>query len=333
LRPPARGVIVGVHAVARQGEERNVITLSDIEVPEHLEHRFTLPDGRTVAVAEWGDPAGIPVFMIHGTPGGRIGWWIDPSIYARFGIRRITIDRAGYGESTRQPGRIVADFVPDLLAVADALGFGRFVIAGGSGGGPHALAVAAMVPDRVIRCMAEVSVAPYEAEGLDWLAGQTDGNVIEFNAAIEGEDASRALLAGLREEIISRLAAGRIDWLGDDYELSEADIAQMRTHFEPDKAHMLYGLASGVDGWVDDNIAFTRPWGFDVRDIRVPVVLIYGRTDVLVPAAHGDWLAAHMSGAEAWVDQEAGHMGDDSNVERDMAWLAQPDPKPSLAIV
>jgi len=303
-----------------------MITLSDIEVPEHLEHRFTLSDGRNVAVAEWGDPDGIPVFMIHGTPGGRIGWWIDPTIYARFGIRRFTIDRAGYGESTRQPGRIVADFVPDILAVADALGLGRFVITGGSGGGPHVLALAAMAHDRVIRCMAHVSVAPYEAEGLDWIAGQTHGNVLEYNAALKGEDASRTLLTGLREEAMSRLAAGRIDWLGDDYELPETDMAQIRKHFEIEKANMYYGLALGVDGWVDDNIAFTKPWGFDVGDIHVPVVLVYGRSDVLVPAAHGDWLAAHIPGAEAWVNEDAGHMGDDSTVERDMAWLAQPDP-------
>jgi len=101
----------------------------------------------------------------------------------------------------------------------------------------------------------------------------------------------------------------------------------MRTHFKPMQAHMLYGLAPGVDGWIDDNIAFTKVWGFDVRDIRIPVVLVYGRTDVLVPAAHGDWLAAHIPGAVAWVDEEAGHLGDDRTVERDMAWLAQPDPQ------
>jgi pimeloyl-ACP methyl ester carboxylesterase len=126
--------------------------------------------------------------------------------------------------------------------------------------------------------------------------------------------------------MVARLTAGRTDFLGDDYELSEADAAQMRKHFDRAKAHMLYGLAPGVDGWIDDDIAFTKPWGFEVQDIRVPVVLIYGRTDVLVPPAHGDWLAAHIPGAEAWVHDEAGHLGDDSTIERDMAWLAQPDP-------
>jgi pimeloyl-ACP methyl ester carboxylesterase len=305
-----------------------MVELVDIEVPEHLEHRFTLPDGRAFAVAEWGDPAGIPVFMIHGTPGGRISWWKDPTIYARFGIRRLTIDRPGYGESTRLPGRNVADLVPDIAAVADELNLDRFAVTGGSGGGPHALALAALLPDRVIRCMASVSVAPYGADGLDgpdWLAGQTEGNVLEFQASLEGEDASRRLLTRLRQEMLERLAARRLDWMGDDYELSDADNAMMEKHFERLRAQMVHCLAPGVDGWVDDNLVFTRPWGFAVADIRVPVVLTYGRTDVLVPPAHGDWLAAHVPGAEAWVDEAAGHMGDDSQVERDLAWLAQPD--------
>ncbi len=240
--------------------------------------------GARFAVAEWGDPAGIPCFMIHGTPGGRISWWKDPTIYARFGIRRLTIDRPGYGESTPQPGRRVADLVPDLVEVADALGLDRFVVTGGSGGGPHALALAAMLPDRVIRCMASVSVAPYGVDGLDWLDGQTEGNVLEFQAALEGEEACRRLLTGLREELLTRLGAGRTDWMGDDYHLSEADQAMMVKHLERVRAQMVYSLVPGVDGWVDDDIAFTKPWGFDVTDIHVPIVLTYGRTDVLVPA-------------------------------------------------
>src|SRR5262245_43630035 len=170
--------------------------------------------------------------MIHGTPGGRISWWKDPAIYARYGLRRFTLDRPGYGQSTRQPGRTVADFVADIEQVADALGLDRFVVTGGSGGGPHTLAGAAMLPERTIRCMASVSVAPYDAEGLDWLAGQTEGNVLEFQAALQGEGPTQQLLSGLREDMLARLAAGRLDWLGDDYHLSDADKAQMEKHYQ-----------------------------------------------------------------------------------------------------
>jgi pimeloyl-ACP methyl ester carboxylesterase len=298
-----------------------VVAYADI-IPEHIEHRVSMADGRTLAVAEWGDPEGLPWFSIHGTPGGRIGWWKDPTIYRRYGLRRFTLDRPGYGESTRQRGRSVADIVPDIARVAESLGVDRFVVSGGSGGGPHALAIAALLPEQVIRCHAAVSVAPYDVDDLDWLAGQTEGNVVEFQAALEGEEASQRLCGELRATALARLAEDRLDWMGDDYELSEADKAQELRHYARMRAHVANALAPGADGWVDDNIAFTRPWGFDVADIRVPVLLTYGRTDVLVPAAHGDWLAKHVPGAIAWVDDDAGHFGDDASIDREYTWLA-----------
>ena len=289
--------------------------------PEHLEHRVHAGDGRMLAVAEWGDPDGVPLFALHGTPGGRIAYWIDPGIYARHGLRRFTLDRPGYGESTRLPGRIVVDIVPDVVAIADELGVGRFAVTGGSGGGPHALACAALLPDRVLRCLADVSVAPYSAHGLDWLDGMTAGNIEEFKAAIAGEEAIRSIAERERTTMLERLAEGRNDFMGDDYELSEVDLAQMAKHHNQMADQLRNGLAPGVDGWVDDDIAFTRPWGFDVASITVPVYLEYGRSDTLVPAAHGDWLAAHIPGALAVVS-EAGHMGDDATYDTELAWLA-----------
>lgn len=298
------------------------MTLVDAEViPAHVEHRIDLPDGRVLAAAEWGDPNGLPFIAMHGTPGGRISWWKDPTIYLRFGLRRITFDRAGYGDSTRNPGRRVVDVVDDVSRLADALGFDRFILSGGSGGGPHALATAALLPDRVIRCLAAVSVAPYGVDDLDWLAGMTEGNVIEFNAALQGEAALTELCSDLRVMSLERLQANRVDWMGDDYELAEADVEQTMKHYVRTRAHIANGLAGSADGWVDDNLAMIKPWGVDVATIRVPVLLTYGRTDVLVPAAHGDWLAAHVPGAIAWVDDESGHMGADDQIEREYAWL------------
>jgi pimeloyl-ACP methyl ester carboxylesterase len=293
-------------------------------IPDHIEHRFRTHDGRTLTAAEWGDPDGLPLIAFHGTPGGRISWWKDPTIYRRYGLRRITFDRAGYGESTRLPGRRVADVVADVVLIADALGIDRFVTSGGSGGGPHTLAVAAMLGDRVIRCHADVSVAPFGDDGLsetEWLAGQTEGNVAEFQAARRGEAASFELCDHLRTIALERFAADRLDWMGDDYDLSEADVAQEARHYDRIRAHVANGLAHSSAGWVDDNIAFTSAWGFGVEEVRLPVLLTYGRTDVLVPAAHGDWLAAHIAGAVAWVDDDAGHFGDDANIDRQFAWL------------
>jgi pimeloyl-ACP methyl ester carboxylesterase len=258
---------------------------------------------------------------MHGTPGGRIAYWKDPTIYARHGLRRLTYDRPGYGESTRNRGRGVADVIPDVVAMAEHLGMEQFAVSGGSGGGPHALACAALLPNRVVRCLADVSVAPIDAEGLDWLAGQTPGNVEEFEAARRGEDVVRPLAERERAITLERLAAGRSDFLGEGYEMSDADREQMARHQSRIADQLTNGLAPGVDGWVDDDLAFVKPWGFDVEAIRVPVYLTYGRADTLVPAAHGDWLAAHIPGATVVVT-DAGHLGDDETVETEMAWLA-----------
>jgi pimeloyl-ACP methyl ester carboxylesterase len=292
--------------------------------PEHIEHRIRTSDGRVLAVAEWGDPNGLPLFSIHGTPGGRISYWIDPTIYARHGLRRFTFDRPGYGESTRMPGRIFADAVADVVAIADALRVDRFAVTGGSGGGPNALACAALLPDRVLRCLVSVSPAPYGPDGLEhteWLAGMTEGNVVEFEAALVGEDAMREVAEREGKTALERLDAGRSDFLGDSYEIPESDKAQIVKHLALVADQLRNGLAPGVDGWVDDNIACLKPWGFDVSSIHVPVYLSYGREDTLVPAAHGDWLAAHLPNAKVVID-EAGHMGDDATVEGEMAWLA-----------
>ncbi|MBI3746889.1 MAG: alpha/beta hydrolase [Chloroflexi bacterium] len=292
-------------------------------VPKHQEHRLATPDGRTIAVAEWGDPKGRPVIGFHGTPGSRIGYWTpEPEIWTRFGLRRFTFDRPGYGESTRLPGRSVADVVPDVVTIADAFGMRRFAISGGSGGGPHVLACAAMLPDRVARALVSVSVAPVDAEGLDFTAGMNDGNVREFGAALEGEAALRAVVEPERRTMIERLMSGRSDFLGDAYEMPEADRIEMARHQAASAAHLLTGIAPGIDGWVDDDLAFAKPWGFDVASCRVPIVISYGRQDQLVPSAHGDWLAAHVPDAVAWVDDGTGHMGNDAQVERDLAWLA-----------
>src|SRR3954463_15093078 len=132
----------------------------------------TAPDGREVAFAVWGDPAGFPVLRMHGTPGCRLMRWPDQAVYARLGICFVTHDRAGYGRSSRLRGRRVVDDVDDVRLIADELGFERFGVSGASGGGPHALACAARLPDRVVRASCHVGVAPLGAPGLerdDWL--------------------------------------------------------------------------------------------------------------------------------------------------------------------
>lgn len=298
------------------------MTATGVNTPKHIEHRVTTADGRVLAVAEWGDPKGIALIDIHGTPGSRISYWRDASIDSRYGIRRVTFDRPGYGESTRRAGRSVADVAPDVATIADALAIDSFLVSGGSGGGPHALACAALLSDRVLRCLIAVSPAPVDADGLDWLAGQTEGNVAEWQASLAGEAAIRRLAERERSTILERLAAGKSDVLGDDYEMSAPDQQQMARHMARIADHLGHALVNGVDGWVDDDIAFTTPWGFDLAAIRTPLYVTYGRLDTLVPAAHGDWLAAHLPNPTVVILDDAGHMGDDDQIENHYAWLA-----------
>ena len=295
-----------------------------------IERRIQTPDGRTLAVAEWGDPAGFPIVAIHGTPGSRLGRWRDSSIYVRAGVRRVTFDRAGYGQSTRRPGRRVADIAEDVRTIADALGIERFAVTGRSGGGPHSLACAALLPERVIRCAAVVAVAPFDADGLDWFAGQTAGNVREGELSLVGEAALREQLDDDRRTILERVASGAVDALPEAYQLTETDREQQRKDRVVFDDVMTDTLRDGVDGWVDDDLAFVAPWGFDVASIAVQTSLWFGRSDTLVPAAHGDWLAAHIPGVEVFAS-DFGHFGEDADAARELDWLAGREAAPGLS--
>jgi pimeloyl-ACP methyl ester carboxylesterase len=270
-------------------------------------HAVDAPGGRTIAVVEEGDPAGAPVVYHHSTPGcGELyRTWVEDA--RERGIRLIGYDRAGYGASDRHPGRSVADVAPDIAAVADALGLDRFLTWGMSGGGPHALACAALLGDRVAAAAVFASAAPADQPDLDFPAGMGEENVVEFAAAMEGEDKLRPM----HEEWVAQMRAATPEDVAD----------QLRTIIsEPDRAVLtgelaeflhrtfLAGNARGVGGWLDDDLAFTRAWGFDVADISIPLQLWQGAQDLMVPHAHGEWLAAHIPGVDARFSAEDGHL-------------------------
>lgn len=284
---------------------------------------LTLTDGRTLAFAEWGDPTGRPIIVIHGTPGCRLNRHPSNETIAATGARVITYDRPGYGASDRNRGRSVVDCVADVSAIADHLGLDTFAVTGGSGGGPHCLAVAAGLPDQVTRVACIVGVAPYDVLGDAWYDGMDPQNVKEFGWALDGEQRVHTELTREAATIVERVNADPETMLGD-FDLPEADLAVLR---RPDIAAVMREaitecLRNGVWGWADDDLAFTRPWGFDPATISVPAAVWWGAQDVLVPPGHGEWLAKTIPGALTRIDNSGGHMADpDKHIHNLYPWL------------
>jgi pimeloyl-ACP methyl ester carboxylesterase len=267
-------------------------------------------DGRALGYEEIGDPEGAPVFMLHGTPGCRLsGRHPDASRVRAAGLRLVTYDRPGYGCSRRHRDRRVVDCVADVEAIADALEIERFAVTGGSGGAPHALAVGARLPERVTRVECDVGVAPYDAAELDWIAGMDPSNVRELGWALAGEETLARELQREAQEALEMVDDDPAA-LVRDFDLSPSDRAVLGDPGVRDtlRASTREMFAQGIWGWVDDNLALIRPWGFDVEELRAPVEIRYGATDVLVPAAHGEWLAAHIAHATVTIDEHGGHL-------------------------
>jgi pimeloyl-ACP methyl ester carboxylesterase len=265
--------------------------------------RIELGDGRSLEVHELGDPDGFPIVFHHGTPG-------SGTMYARWdtpGVRLIAYDRAGYGGSSRKPGRVVADVVADLTALADALDLERFATWGLSGGGPHSLACAALCDERLVAAATLAGVGPWNAEGLDWLAGMGEGNLKEFDLVLAGEEALRPALERDRAGLLAATAEQLRDEMAPHLSPtdSEALTAGLAEYFHSNMAH---ALAGSVDGWLDDNLAFVAPWGFELSTIDRPVLVVQGGDDLMVPRQHGEWLAANVPGCESRIDDAHGHL-------------------------
>ena len=264
-------------------------------------------DGRTLEYATGGDPAGAPVLIHHGTPGAGVlaPEWDEVARSQR--LRLVIHSRPGYGRSGRLAGRDVVDVADDVAALADALGADRFLTFGFSGGGPHALACAALLPDRVVAAVALASIVPRDAAGLDFHAGMGEGNVDEFGRAERGEQPLRELLEPATDGLVAMTQDEMAESMAgvltpaDDRELRGPIGATLLRHFQ-------HGLSEGVDGWIDDDLAFVRPWGFDLAAIAVPVQVWQGRHDAMVPFGHGEWLAANVPGAEAHLSDDDGHL-------------------------
>jgi pimeloyl-ACP methyl ester carboxylesterase len=186
--------------------------------------------------------------------------------------------------------------------VLDALGIERCIVAGKSGGGPHALATAALLPDRVL---AAVSIAGCRPYGDGFLDGMGSDNIEEFNLALEGEEALRPFVLKHREALKDADAEELVRDLATL--LPEVDRRVLTSDVGSDTVAVMVGGVQVPDAWIDDDLAFTRDWGFDLEAITVPTSVWQGSEDLMVPFHHGEWLAAHLPGAVVHLEQGEGH--------------------------
>ncbi len=268
---------------------------------------ITLKSGVSLDVSESGNPEGKPVFFIHGTPGSRKQFMQHAENAEKLGIRYITYSRPGYGNSTRCEGRAVKDAASDVAEIADQLGIKKFAVWGFSGGGPHALACAALLPGRVVAVASVGGVAPFDAEGLDYYEGTGEYNIeddkllrtdpvqwekknleeTKETLSADKETALEGIATLLSEVDLKTLPEGMGDYLIDG---------------------MREGCSNGVKGLMDDGLAFMKPWGFDPSTIKVPTQIWHGKHDLFVPLPHGKWLAEKIKGSEAHFFDDEGHL-------------------------
>ena len=249
-----------------------------------------------------------PVFWMHGTP--NLGSPPEPLFQAAAerGLRWVSYDRPGYGGSSPQPGRDVAAAAADVAGIADAIGARQFAVFGHSGGGPHALACGALLPGRVTAVVSASAPAPHGAPGLDWFAGWTGYGTGEQRAAAAGRAVLAQYLASAEFDADSFIPAdeealgGRWAWLGG---VAGAAMEQ------------------GPDAMIDDLLASARPWGFDLAGITVPVLIMHGAADRMVPPSHADWLAANCSSAELRIVPGAGHITVLDSAPAALGWLCE----------
>jgi len=266
-----------------------------------------LAGGRNVQALTAGPGDLLPLVFHTGTPAGLVHYQPIVDAAAGAGLRSVLYSRPGYGGSDPLPGRTVATAAADVEAILDHLGVGYFVTAGWSGGGPHALACAALLPDRCLAAATIAGVAPYPATGLDWLDGMAEENIIEFSAALGGADKLAAPLAEAAARMGDVTGADIVDAFGGL--VTAPDKAALTGEFADYLAQLTTSaVASGTAGWRDDNLAFVTDWGFALNDVRVPVTVWQGDQDAMVPFSHGQWLACHIPAARARLLDGEGHL-------------------------
>jgi pimeloyl-ACP methyl ester carboxylesterase len=290
-----------------------------------MERTVRTPDGRTLTVEDVGDPAGRPVLVHLGTPDSRHLYspWVADA--APRGLRLVGYDRPGYGGSMSQPGRSIADCASDVRAICAALEIDRLAMWGWSGGGAHVLACAALLPDLVAAAASLAAAAPYGGEGLDYFAGMGQDDVAYNRLLLTDPESAHAKTDKDREEFLAASASEMAQAFASVSAPVDVAVLQSEGEMAAWLAYAIHdGLAPGSQGWWDDSRAHLDPWGFELADITVPVLLLHGRQDKIVPFGHGQWLAAHIPGVEARLLDNDGHMTlAEHRIGEVHAWLSE----------
>jgi pimeloyl-ACP methyl ester carboxylesterase len=269
---------------------------------------ISVGDGRDLCLETAGDPRGKPILVHNGTPNSRhlYGPWIADA--ENKGIHLISYDRPGYGGSSAQPGHTVASGAQDVRAIAEALGHDRLGVWGVSGGGPYALGCAALLPDLAVAVAVVASLAPYSTgEDFDYFAGMGELNTEDMRLFFADPEAARRKTHEEWKEAMAETPEQLAEIMKTllspvDAEALTGELAEWLASSSRD------GLAPGDQGWWDDSVALSSPWGFDLSAIAVPVLLMHGRQDMFVPFGHGQWLAGHVPGVEARLLDHDGHL-------------------------
>ncbi len=308
-------------------DQEDLPAVDPVALPAPLRRRVTRANGRAVAYAEVGDPAGRPLVYFHGTPNSRLDAVAFAPAFRAAGIRAIAIDRPGMGRSDPQPHRRLLDAPADVAAVLDPLGIDRFVALGYSGGGPYAWACAHELGTRV---EAVVTIAgsgrpdrPGASKGMDLLDRQLD--LLAHRAPVLARSVLATSTWWLRRSNVLGADAITSTLVGGD----EQAIAELARHGLRPVDPVLEAFRQGTGGAVDDLRLLLEPWGFSVTDLpaAVAVQLWHGERDVSVPVHHSADLARLVPRAEFHRLEGEGH---------NMAYRRMPEilaalPKPTAA--
>jgi len=261
-----------------------------------------LPDGRILAWRWWGEPTWTPVLRLQGTPGSRVGLNLDPEVQRALHVRYLMADRPGFGGSTRLPGRNVAGFAEDLVALLDHHRLQRVPVVGGSGGGPHALAIAARYPDRVSALSVIVGYAHIDAAEAGRLLGV---NAAGYAAAELGWEANYRLSVEARA---SMLVEGGIANALSDARASDKAFLLDPAWKRVAQASISEALRNGAEGWADENMALHRGWGFKLEEVQTTVTWWHGDDDMNVPLSAAKRAAGGLPRVDFRVWHGEGHL-------------------------